>query len=97
MMGIVDALHLAGEVLGVPAHQAAARHLADRQIAAIERGANWPCGTLELEPSFGLMLGISGIGAVLLRLGAPWAIPPAVLPTYSTMSATDAVSSGSSR
>jgi lantibiotic modifying enzyme len=71
LMGVTDLLVHAATVTSAAAHRDAARRLgAGFARAAAERG-HWVCGTLDLAETPGLMLGLAGIGAALLRIERP--------------------------
>jgi lantibiotic modifying enzyme len=87
LMGAADILLEAAEALGVTEHRRAAERIAEHGLRRASRLGTWPCGTLDGSPSPGLMLGLAGIGAVLLRIEAPEALLPIGLLAYSTSAA----------
>jgi lantibiotic biosynthesis protein len=86
LMGMADTLLFASGVLGVQEHRSAALHLVEHCVRLKNQHGFWPCGTIDRAESFGLMLGLAGIGAVLLRVADPRRLPPIGLLTYSTSS-----------
>jgi lantibiotic biosynthesis protein len=84
LMGAADTLLEASDALGVPEHRRAADCIAEHGLRTAEELGTWPCGTLDGSSAPGLMLGLAGIGAVLLRVAAPEALPPVGLLAYST-------------
>jgi len=106
LMGMADLLLYAAEVLNVSEHEAAGRRLVKRgqEIANAEGG--WRYGTLEEaqgigapkigDPDYGLMLGLAGIGAVMLRFTNPAFLPPVGLLSYSSASEKKSADSSSS-
>jgi lantibiotic modifying enzyme len=90
VMGAVDLLVHASEVLGVDEHRAAAARVVDLGLATAETDGRWTCGTLDGSETVGLLLGLSGIGAACLRVACGGRVPPVGLlagvaaPDYST-------------
>jgi lantibiotic modifying enzyme len=84
LMGAADTLVEAAKALEVPEHRGAAERIGEHGISSARTLGGWRCGTLDGSPSPGLMLGLAGIGAVLLRLEAPGALPSVGLLAYST-------------
>jgi lantibiotic modifying enzyme len=84
LMGLADTLLFASEVLGVGVHRRAAEEISSRGLWLSRKSGMWPCGTIDRKESFGLMLGLAGIGAVLLRMHQPACLPPVGLLIYST-------------
>jgi lantibiotic modifying enzyme len=74
ILGNLDLLIQAGEVLGSNHWRHEARLLAGSMLAGVERDG-WRCGTPLGVESPGLMTGLAGIGYGLLRLAAPTTIP----------------------
>lgn len=87
LMGAADTLLAAAEALGVPEHRIAAERIARHGLESFRSAGSWRCGTLDGTRSPGLMLGLAGIGAVLLRIEVPEALPPLGLLAYSTSAA----------
>lgn len=87
LMGAADALLEAAATLGVPEHRRAAERVAEHGIGIARSRGSWPCGTLDGSCPPGLMLGLAGIGAVLLRMEAPEALASPGLLAYSTSAA----------
>jgi class II lanthipeptide synthase len=87
LMGAADVLLEAAETLGVSAHSEAAQRVAEHGVQTARARGAWPCGTLDGSPSPGLMLGLAGIGAVLLRIEKPDALPSVGRLPYSTSAA----------
>jgi lantibiotic modifying enzyme len=84
LMGAADLLVHASAVLGVAEHHLAAERVVEHGLAVAGVDARWPCGTVDRAESMGLLLGLAGIGAVLLRVAAPDRLPPVGLLAYST-------------
>lgn len=82
LMGMADMLLFAAQTLGVVAHRDAGQYLIDYGQWLANQANEWPCGTVDGTLSYGLMLGLSGIGTVLLRY-ADIRLPPVGLVTYS--------------
>lgn len=82
LMGVVDLLVHASTVTAATAHREVARELGiGLTRAAAERG-HWKGGTLDMAETPGLMLGVAGIGAALLRIEraelGPIGLPPPI-------------------
>ena len=84
LMGAADLLVYASRVLGVAEHHRAAERVAEHGLATAAAEGRWPCGTLDRSEAVGLLLGLAGIGAVLLRVAVPERVPPVGLLAYST-------------
>ena len=86
LMGAVDLLVHAADVLGVEAHRAAAERVLDHGLRRAAAEDGWPYGTVDRSASMGLFLGLAGIGTVCLRVALPGRVPPVGLPlaAYST-------------
>jgi lantibiotic biosynthesis protein len=84
LMGAADLLLHASVTLEVAEHRLAAERIVERGLAVAGKDARWPCGTVDRAESMGLLLGLAGIGAVLLRVAAPDRLAPVGLLTYST-------------
>lgn len=82
LLGTADALWSAGDALDHPAHRGAAESVASYAVWLARRLGRWPCGTIDGATSYGLMLGLAGVAATLLRLHAPSGMPPPGLPTW---------------
>ncbi len=84
MLGVADLLLYGSQVLSVAEHRRAAERVAEQGLLLARGAGAWPCGTMDRAESPGLMLGLSGIGAVLLRLEGPDDLPPVGLLVHST-------------
>lgn len=83
IFGIADMLLFAAQAFGIEAHREAGQYLVDYGHWLASQRSDWPCGTIDSSVSYGLMLGLSGIGMVLLRYaGLP--LSPVGLAVYST-------------
>ncbi|MGY1616853.1 lanthionine synthetase LanC family protein [Geodermatophilus sp. SYSU D00691] len=76
VMGAVDLLVHAAEVLGVDEHREAAVRVVDLALATVATDGSWTCGTVDGSESSGLLLGLAGIGAACLRVACPGSVPP---------------------
>jgi len=82
--GSVIELHLvAAEVTGDGEHVAMARRLAELRLGRLDAGlaADVPCGVPNGGETPGLLLGLAGVAATLLRLAHPSAAPSPLLVT----------------
>ncbi len=84
LMGAADLLVEASGVLQVDEHRLAAERIVEHGLVIAGVDGNWPCGTANGHESMGLLLGLAGIGAVLLRVAAPDRLPPVGFLVYST-------------
>lgn len=73
-LGALEALHLAGTVLGEPRWTRAALQRAAIVLRQGREGG-WRCGLPRGSESPGLLMGLAGIGYGLLRLSAPEQVP----------------------
>ena len=86
MKGMADLLLYATQVLNVPNYAKAGCHLIKTGLNQASQSGKWRFGTLDGKHSFGLMLGLGGVGAVMLRYYDPSKVPPLGLLTYSSSS-----------
>ncbi|HEX6595453.1 MAG TPA: lanthionine synthetase LanC family protein, partial [Acidimicrobiales bacterium] len=81
-LGSLSELHLvAADVTGEGEHADIARRLAELTLKglAADLGEDVPCGVPNGGETPGLMLGLAGVAATLLRLADPSALPPPLL------------------
>jgi len=81
LAGSIELLQLAHEVSGQAEHRRAAHNLGRLALrVAQSQGGQWPVGLPGGRQVPGLMLGDAGVGAMLLRLHRPQAMPGLLLP-----------------
>jgi lantibiotic modifying enzyme len=80
LAGVLELFLVAGAALGVPAHRAAARRVAQLLLEQHGLEGRWPCGIAGAGELPGLMTGTAGIALALLRAAGATELPTPLLP-----------------